>query len=291
MRDGLLLVAHGSRSTAGQREMATLAGLVAAAAPELAVEMGYLELSQPPAGVALDRLAAGGVRRVAVVPLMLLAAGHSKSDVPAVVVEGRLRYPDLSLHYGRPLGPDQVLVALARDRIAAAGGAGLPLAILARGTSDPDANADACKITRLVAESTGARQTSTGFAGVTWPLAREAMEQLGRLGAWRISTFSWFLATGVLLDRLRADGRDFSDETGIEVVDAGHFGPSAEVAGLVLDRAYEAFGGDVRMNCDACAYRSPFPGLERRVGQALGHGHSHLAVEHRHTRSGSSAHA
>ncbi|HLG91988.1 MAG TPA: hypothetical protein VKY15_03285 [Acidimicrobiales bacterium] len=51
---------------------------------------------------------------------------------------------------------------------------------------------------------------------------------------------------------------------------------------MILERHAEAFGAPIRMNCDACAYRKPFPGLESRVGLPLGQGHSHLAAEHRH---------
>lgn len=283
MYEGVLLVAHGSRSVAGQREMEELAALVAAAAPaDVLVDMGYLELSDPPAGVALDRLVAAGADEIAVVPLMLLAAGHSKSDVPAVVLEGRARHPHVELQYARPLGVDAALVGLAQRRIRDAAGAGAALALLARGTSDPDANADAYKISRLVAEATGADLAATGFSGVTWPDVGGALDQLHRLGATRVAAFSWFLATGVLLDRIRGELGRFAAATGIEVLDAGHFGPAPEIAALVLARAAEAVRGGVRMNCDTCVYRAPFPGSEDRVGQALGEGHSHLAAEHRH---------
>lgn len=283
MREGLLLVAHGSRSAAGQREMEQLTALVVAAAPpDVGVDMGYLELSHPPAGVALDRLVAGGAREIAVVPLMLLAAGHSKSDVPAVVLEGRERHPGVTFRYGRPLGVDQVLIDLAQRRIRAAGVAGAALALIARGTSDPDANADACKISRLVAEATGSHAAVTGFSGVTWPDVPAALDQLHRLGASRIVVFSWFLATGVLVERIGDESRAFAARTGVEIIDAGHFGPSAEVAAVVLSRAAEAAAGVVRMSCDTCVYRAPFPGASDRVGQARGEGHSHLAVQHRH---------
>lgn len=286
MREGILLVAHGSRSAAGQREMEQLSVLVAAAAPpEVSVAMGYLELSDPPAGLALDRLVAAGAREIAVVPLMLLAAGHSKSDVPAVVLEARERHPRVTLRYGRPLGIDHTLVELAQRRIGAAGGAGAPLALIARGTSDPDANADACKIGRLVAEAAGARHVVSGFSGVTWPDVPAALDQLHRLGASRVAVFSWFLATGILLDRIRNHTRNFSARTRVEVVDGGHFGPSPELAALVLARAREAATGSVRTNCDTCVYRAPFPGAVDRAGQPRGEGQSHLALEHRHHHS------
>ncbi|MGH9151172.1 MAG: sirohydrochlorin chelatase [Acidimicrobiales bacterium] len=282
MPDGLLLVAHGSRSTAGQGEMRALAGEVRARRPSLPVELGYLELCDPPAGPALDRLVAAGCDRIGVVPLMLHAAGHSKSDVPAVVLEARLRHPGVEVAYGRPFGVDHALVSLAAKRIAAVGGAGRPLAVMGRGTSDPDANAEGCRATRLLAESTGAPVVVTGFSGVTWPTVPEALDQLTRLTDGPITVFAWFLATGVLVDRIVEDVAALRRRTGLDVAEAGWFGPDPVLAELALARFDEALGGRVQMNCDACAYRRPFPGLEDRVGQPLGQGHSHLAAEHRH---------
>lgn len=291
MADGLLLVAHGSRSAAGQREMAELAELVAATAPDgVMVDMGYLELSEPPAGLALDRLVAAGARHIAVVPLMLLAAGHSKSDVPAVVLEARDRHPHVTLDYGRPLGIDHALVDLAHQQIRSRGGAGVPLAVFARGTSDPDANADAYKVSRLVAESTGASLAVTGFSGVTWPDVPTALDQLHKLGADRVAVFSWFLATGVLLDRIHRDCEAFSRRSGVGIVDGGYFGPTPDVAALVLERAREAVVGTIRMNCDTCVYRAPFAGVTDRAGHPKGQGHSHLALEHRHHHAAGAPH-
>ncbi|MDP9440687.1 MAG: sirohydrochlorin chelatase [Actinomycetota bacterium] len=282
MSDAVLLVAHGSRRGSGQEEMWALRDLVAAALPGVDVDLGYLELSDPPAGPVIDGLVRRGATRIAAVPLMLHAAGHSKSDVPAVVLEARVRHAGCEIRYGRPLGIDHALLDLARRRIADAGGTGLPLALLSRGTSDPEANGDASKAARMVADINGSRAFSVGFSGVTWPTVPEALKQVAAGADGAIAAFAWFLATGVLIERMRGDFNDLTEETGIKVVDAGYFGPCAEVADLVVARATEALRVPVAMNCDACAYRRPFPGHEDRVGQALGVGHSHLAEDHRH---------
>lgn len=278
---GMCIVGHGSRSDAARLEMLAISSMVAAAAPDVAVEVGFLELSDPPAGDALDRLVERGVRRASVLPLMLNPGGHAKSDVPAVLLEGRQRHPRLELHYGRPLGPDHQLLALATEHLARAGGSGLPLLVLARGTSDPDANADAYKAARLLAECNDSRLVEVGFSGVTWPSVPEALELLRRKGGDRIACFAWFLCTGVLVERMRDQFAAFAADTGTEVVDGGYLGPDPSLVPLVLERHAEALGSVIRMNCDACAYRQPFPGLEARVGQPVGVGHSHLATEHR----------
>jgi sirohydrochlorin cobaltochelatase len=276
----LLLVAHGSRRGEGCDEMSALGAAVAALAPERVVRLGYLELSDPPALEVLEGLVAAGSERVVVVPLMLYAAGHSKSDVPAVVLEARARHPRIDLHYARPLGVDHALVGLARQRVEAAGALGLPLAVLSRGTSDPDANADAYKVSRLLAELTGTRRFATGFSGLTWPSVPEALEELHSCGATRVATFAWFLATGVLVERMRQQCAELGHARGIEIVDAGHLGVDEAVARLVLERAAEAEAGQARANCDVCVHRRAWPGLEDRVGAERGLGHSHLASEH-----------
>ncbi|HLG91989.1 MAG TPA: sirohydrochlorin chelatase [Acidimicrobiales bacterium] len=216
--DGLLLVGHGSRSPAGRAEMLSIGRLVSSSAPYLAVEVGFLELCDPPAPVALDRLAERGVARASLVPLVLNAAGHAKSDAPAVLLGGRQRHHGIDLRYARPLGVDHTLVSMAADSVAALGALGLPLAMLARGSSDPDANSDAFKAARLLAEVTGAPLVEVGFSGITWPSVPEALESLRRKGANRLVCVPWFLCTGVLVERLASDCVAFARRTGVQVL-------------------------------------------------------------------------
>ena len=280
--DGLLLVGHGSRSDEGAAEMLALARLVGAALPGVAVDAGFLEMTDPPAGPVLDRLAAAGCGRVVVLPLVLLGAGHAKSDVPALVLEARDRHPDLHVHFGSPLGISRDLVGLLGGALSATGGSGLPLLLIARGTSDPDANGDAHKVSRLLGEWVGAPFVHTAFTGVTAPNVADGLAVFDRLGYRRIAVAFWFLCTGVLIERARADIAAFSEASGVEVVDAGYLGPDPRVVPAIVERYEEAVRGIPAVNCDLCAYRAPWPGLEGRHGQPIGVGHSHLAAEHRH---------
>ena len=282
--DGLLLVGHGSRSEDGAAEMLALARLVRAALPQVAVDVGFLEMTDPPAGSVLDGLAAAGCQRVVVLPLVLLGAGHAKSDVPALVLEGRARHPDLHVHFGSPLGISRGLVEVLGGALVTAGGSGLPLLLVARGTSDPDANGDAHKVARLLGEWAGAPFVHTAFTGVTGPLVADGLEVFARLGYDRMAVAFWFLCTGVLVERARADIAAFSAATGVEVVDAGYLGPDHRLVPAIVERYGEAVRGIPAVNCDLCAYRAPWPGREGRQGQPIGVGHSHLAAEHREHR-------
>ncbi len=288
---GVVLVGHGSRSARGNDEMQRIADLIADARPGIIVELGFLEMAQPPAAAMLDDLVARGCRRIVVLPLLLLGAGHAKSDVPAVVVEARLRHPGVPIAYGSPLGVSRDLVAVAGAKLSAAATTARPVAgdppephpvlLIARGTTDPDANAEAMRAARLVAEWHRATMVHVGYTGMTWPLVPDALAQMALLTPGPFSVFFWFLGHGRLIERARGDIAAFRATTQRSVVDAGYFGPDPGLVRPILARLDEAFDGVTATNCDVCRFRAPFPGHADQVGQAIGVGHSHLAVEHR----------
>lgn len=289
------MVGHGSRSELSVEEMHSLGGLVASEMPYVSVEVGFLELNDPPAGAAIDRLVERGCERIGVLPLVLLGAGHAKSDSPAVVLEARDRHPSVDFRFGTPLGVAREAVELLGKSVVSAGGAGLPLLVLARGSSDPDANSDAYKAARLVGEWAGSSFVNVGFSGITGPSIEDAAAAMVRIGYTRVAVAWWFLCHGRLVERGRAEMSAVFDNAGVQYVDAGYIGPEPALVPLVVRRYREAIGtgsldqqGDSAaaesgVNCDTCAYRAPWPGKEDRVGQPIGVGHSHLAAAHRHT--------
>jgi sirohydrochlorin ferrochelatase len=157
--------------------------------------------------------------------------------------------------------------------------------VVARGTTEPEANADAYRVARLLAEQSRPPFVQPAFSGLTWPSVPEGLELCRTLGADRVVAFAWYLSTGRLVERMQGQYLEFSERTGVAVLDAGYLGPDERLVPVILDRYREAMAGSVTVNCDVCSYRAPFPGLEDRVGQPRGVGHSHLAHEHRHAGS------
>jgi sirohydrochlorin cobaltochelatase len=284
----LLIVGHGSRDPRGAGEFHELVSLVRDHAP-VPVEGGFIELSRPPISECVERLAGEGAREISAVPLMLLAAGHAKDDIPATLVREKKSHPDLDFHYGRALGIRPELLALMDERISAvvpeAEKEETAVLVVGRGSSDPDANSDLAKMARLFFEGRPYPLVETAFVSLAPPNVPEALERCKRLGARRIAVFSYFLFTGVLEERIREQSEAFAGENlDIEVRYAGYFGPDARVASLILDRYRESFEGDIRMNCDVCVHRVALPGFEEKVGAPAtphyhpdepGHSHGH----------------
>jgi len=75
---GIVIAGHGSRDADAVREFEALVELVRTRAPGHAVSHGYLEFSTPTISAAVEAALAQGVRRLAVVPGVLLAARHAE---------------------------------------------------------------------------------------------------------------------------------------------------------------------------------------------------------------------
>jgi sirohydrochlorin cobaltochelatase len=285
----LLIVGHGSRDPRGAREFHELVALVRERSPALAVEGGFIELSRPPISECVSRLVENGARRIAAVPLMLLAAGHAKDDIPATLVREKMSYPRINFGYGRALGIRPELLELMDAKISAV----VPeeereetaILLVGRGSSDPDANSDLAKISRLFYEGRRYPMVEIAYVSMTPPNVSEGLERLKKLGAQRIAVFSYFLFTGVLEERIRHESEEFAGANPeIAVSYAGYFGPHKKVVDLLMERYHEAVGGDIRMNCDACVHRVALPGFEEKVGAPAtphyhpdepGHAHGH----------------
>ena len=284
----LLIVGHGSRDSRGAAEFHDLVDLVRRRNPSLTVEGGFIELSRPPISECVDRLADRGARNVAAVPLMLLAAGHAKDDIPATLVREKMGHPEMSFSYGRALGIRPELLELMDERISTVvleeEKGETAVLVVGRGSSDPDANSDLSKIARLFYEGRPYPVVESAYVSMTQPDVAEGLDRCLKLGAKRVVVFSYFLFTGVLEQRIRGQGEAFAlANPGVELRYAGYFGPDELVADLVVERYTEAVEGDIRMNCDVCVHRVALPGFEEKVGApATPHYHPDEPGHHQH---------
>ena len=266
----LLLIAHGTRNPAGAVEMERLVEHLRGRVPGPVAAAWLEDFSDPDAATAAGTLVEAGATHIVTLPFLVLGAGHAKTDVPEAVHDAALAHPGVAVTHGRVLGLHARLFDLARARIDAvsdhATRADEVLLVTGAGSSDPDANGDLNKAARVLAEQTGHRWTEIAYAGVTWPRADEIFARLHRAGVERITRFSWSLLAGVLEQRVDGWAEEAVERYGMQLVDAGRFGPDPWIADAVADRYREALTGDIRMNCDLCAYRLPLPGFEQRVG-------------------------
>jgi sirohydrochlorin cobaltochelatase len=272
----LLIAAHGTRDPAGVAAFQALAARVADVCRPDGIEVagGFIELSAPPLRDAVAVLA-GSSPRIVAVPLMLVAAGHAKGDIPAALAREQARHPGVSFAYARTLGPHPLLIELLAARVDACGVDAPAVLVVGRGSTDPDANADVVKIARLLWEGRDYPLAETAFVSLARPDVAEGLERCRLLGARRIVVARYFLFPGVLPDRVAEQAAQYAAaHPELDIVVADVLGDCDEIAALVRERYREALAGDIRMNCDMCVYRIAMPGFEDRVGEPQ-HPHDH----------------
>ena len=281
---GVMLCGHGSRDADAVREFAVLASRLKQRLPHYPVEYGYLEFATPIIRSGLDSLKQQGVTHVLAVPGMLFAAGHAKNDIPSVLNTYAARN-DLHIDYGKDLGIDPKMMRAAADRVQQALDAApgdVPrhqtlLVVVGRGASDPDANSNVSKVTRLLWEGFGFGWAETAYSGVTFPLVEPALEHATRLGYRRIVVFPYFLFTGILVQRIY-DATDVvaARHPDTQFVKAPYLNDHPQVIATFEERIAQILSGDIAMNCQMCKYRTQVLGFEAEVGAPQESHHHHV---------------
>jgi sirohydrochlorin ferrochelatase len=205
--ESFVAVAHGSADPRAAAAIGDLVPLVAARAaarglsvPELRV--AYLGHAAPSLPQVMRAFGPGA--QLTVLPLLLTAAYHSKTDIPRVLARAGT---GMRIAYGDPLGPHPLLLRALERRlpeVALENPAEVGVVLAAAGSSDPAANAT---IARLAAQW----QAGTGWFAV-WPAYASpttgldpagAVTGLLAAGARRVVVASYLLAPGLFADRIR----------------------------------------------------------------------------------------
>lgn len=196
----LLLVAHGTRESAGAAVVERIGALVGALLPSVPVRSSFADVRGPTPAEVLATLPGPCVA----VPMFLTAGYHVRVDVPAQLrAAGR---PDVPI--ADALGPDPTLVAAAAQRLAAADvrpGDAVVLAVA--GSSDPAAQADPPLVARRLGRLLGGPVTVATIAA-GGPRVPDVVADLRAAGAARVAVASWLLAPGLFQRRLHACGAD-----------------------------------------------------------------------------------
>jgi len=239
----LVIAGHGTRVAAGAAQAAELVARVRALLPDVQVEAGFVELTEPPIADALAPLLAEHGRAV-VVPLMIGSGGHVRDDIPEAIADAQATQPDAAVAYTRHLGSPKALLAAVRQRIDAARGEwaadDTDVILVGRGCSIAETNADHVRLTRLLFEAGGYRQVAAAFIQVARPSLPEALAQAAAAGSRRIVVMPHFLFTGRLDQWTQQQTAEFvAAHPEVEVRVAGVIGACDELAEVVVQRYRE----------------------------------------------------
>lgn len=110
----IILFGHGARDPEWAAPMRRMRARLLQSAPDVRVELAFMEFMSPTLDHAVDAVVADGARTVTVVPIFLAQGGHLKRDVPLRVEAARRRHPDTNFTLAPAIGEDEgVLAAMA----------------------------------------------------------------------------------------------------------------------------------------------------------------------------------
>ncbi len=221
----LVLAAHGSVDPRSATVTHAIAGRIRRLRPWLDVRPAFLERTGPNLRDVLADLDGSGV----VVPFLLADAYHARVDIPSIINES-----GAAVEQAAVLGEDAALLSVLRLRLAEAGVSpdddGLGVIVAAVGSSNPAANTRTATVASALTKGTRWAGTEVAFATGPQPGVAEAAAQLRAAGASRLVIAPWFLAHGVITDRVAADAA----AQGISLAEP--LGSHNLVAATVLDR-------------------------------------------------------
>ena len=282
---GILICGHGSRNKLAITEFQELTRLIQNKYPSILVEFGFLEFAKPSLTDALDKLRNSSITKVIAIPAMLFAAGHVKNDIPSLLMNYSKK-TNMEIIYGRELGINNLMISAACERVKEVfkeNNSLIPeeslLVVVGRGSSDPDANSNVSKITRMVVEGVGLGWGETVFSGVTFPLVEPGLRNVVRLGYKNIIIFPYFLFSGVLVTRIKRQSDIVAlDNPHVEFHEAKYLSSHKYVVQTFVERIEEIFNDERNnfMNCSLCKYRSNLFGFEKEVGLVQESHHDHV---------------
>ena len=256
----LVAAAHGSKDPRAAATIADLLSVVRARAsqPDFDARLAFLDHCVPSLPRVLSALAGGGPGRVGgadgvggvrnagrtdvvLVPLLLTAAYHSKTDIPAQVAAASSRLPGLRVHQANTLGPHPLLLSALERRLAEAHAkpasrAETSVVLAAAGSSDPAANATIATLAARWEAAGGWRRVMPAFASASGPTPADAVRTLRQAsGGGPVVVASYVLAPGYFADKIRIQ----ACQAGATAVSAP-LGPAQEVAEVILERYLSA---------------------------------------------------
>ncbi len=282
----LLMVGHGTKDEAGRQSLLEFASVYQALDTSRPVVPCFLELTGPTIGEGVDHCIAKGYTEISVLPILLFAARHNKFDITNELDEARARYPQLKFHYGRHFGITPGILDLWRSRLAQIDSpqcdrSETVLLFVGRGSSDPDANGDVCKLARILWEGSGYSTVETCFIGITHPRLEEGFRRARLYQPKRIIVLPHFLFTGLLVKKIfDITAQQQEQYSNIDITCLPEIGLHPQLFSILREREIETQLGNVQMNCEMCKFR--LAAVASSNGHNHGHHHDHAHHHHHH---------
>ncbi len=287
----LLMIGHGTRDEDGRQVFLDFVQAYQNIDRSRPVIPCFLELTEPNIEKGVDYCIQQGYSEISALPILLFAARHNKFDVTNELDRTRIKYPQLKFNYGRNFGINPNIISLWQKRLSQLdkpqynphniAREDTILLFVGRGSSDPDANGDVCKLARILWEGSGYQTVETCFIGIAHPRLDEGFNRALLYQPKRIIVLPYFLFMGALMKKIyRITDEHREQHPDIDIVSLPEMGIQPELFQLLREREIETHLGEVKMNCEMCKFR-----LNALSGDNHNQHHDHHSHGHNHNHN------
>lgn len=116
-----MIVDHGSRERAANRQLEAIAEAVRQRLPGRSVRIAHMEIARPSLEETLAQCVADGAAEIVVHPYFLAPGQHASSDIPHRAAAVAARHPGLRIRVTQPLGVHDGVVQAVVERLTEGG--------------------------------------------------------------------------------------------------------------------------------------------------------------------------
>jgi sirohydrochlorin ferrochelatase len=209
-------------------------------------EICFLELSEPTIMEGVQKCVDKGATRIAVIPFLLLTAGHAKDDIPNELAKVKKSFPSVIFEYGSPLGVNNKLIDVLEERIKEQeqGIENATILLVGRGSSDPEQAKDFETIASRLGQRSFAKEVHICYLAANSPTFEEGLEGLIKQRK-KVFVLPYLLFTGILMKGMEKKIKDLN-KRGHDIVLCDYLGYHDNVKEVLIDRVDEILGASKR---------------------------------------------
>ncbi|SEB21128.1 sirohydrochlorin ferrochelatase [Thalassobacillus cyri] len=242
---GILYVSHGSRIPEARRQAVDCIHSVQLKVGIGLQEICYLELAQPDMAEGIRLLVEKGADKIAVIPVLLLRAGHYYTDIPKKIETARKAYPSIEFQYGKPLGVQDRLIDILIERIQETHGPIHPdtnILLVGRGSRNPETPAALQKIQEKLRQRLDGMNVDTCYLAACQPSFEQGLEESIQTGYRHTIVVPYLWFTGILIQSMQKKVREYQQD-GHHVILCNHLGNHPKMVEALAERVYEIIPG------------------------------------------------
>lgn len=237
----VLYVSHGSRVEEARREAVSFMQAVYQRVDVALQETCFLELAEPDIAQGIARLIDRGATSIAVVPVLLLSAGHYYEDIPEEIDQAKARHPQIHFEYGKPLGVQDRIVDILVERIEETKALRRPDAavlLVGRGGRNPEITRSIEEIAEKLQKKLAVSKVDTCYLAACKPSFEEGLQEAVKGGHSQVFVVPYLWFTGLLMRSMQKKINGMSKENQ-EFILCQYLGEHPAMVDALADRVYD----------------------------------------------------